>query len=185
MDNPSIVTPPTTTSHETSAIAVRVDSHPRPRVARAILLGGFIAGTLDILDALTFQWAMGRVPVRVLYYIASGVMGRQAAYAGGSRAAALGLMLHFVIAYSATTIYVLASLRLPVLVRRAVLCGMGYGLVVQAVMQFIVLPLAGFPGGLPTGVSLINLTAAHLFCVGVPIALATKRAARIPPPVGR
>ncbi len=177
MDVPSRAAPPSSAGAETSATAVRVAPHPRPRIARAILWGGFIAGALDILAALTFQWAMGRAPIRVLHYIASGVIGRDAAYAGGLLTAALGLMLHVFIAYSAATVYVVASLRWPVLIRRAVPCGMAYGLVVLAVMQFVVLPLAGFPGR-PTGLSLVNLIMAHLFCVGLPIGLATKRAAQ-------
>lgn len=152
----------------------------RSRAPRAILWGGLIAGTLDITEALVFQWAMGRAPVRVLYYIASGVIGRDAAYSGGTPAAALGLVLHFVIAYTAATVYVLASLRLPLLVRRASLCGMTYGLIVMVFMQAVVLPLAGFRAGFPSGVGLANLTFAHLFCVGLPIGLATKRAATRP-----
>ncbi len=168
MPSPSSTVPP----------AAAVPTHPQPpaRVRRAIAWGGLTAGTLDIADALGFQWATGRDPVRVLHYIASGVLGRDAAYSGGAPAAALGLLLHYFIAFGAATVYVVASLRFPVLVRRAVTCGMTYGLVVQAVMQFIVLPLAGFRGGLPSGVPLVNLVLAHLFCVGLPIGLATRRA---------
>lgn len=71
--------------------------------------------------------------------------------------------------------YVLASRRLPVLVRRAVPSSMAYGLAVFLVMQLIVLPLAGFRGGMPPPPQLWNLIAAHLFCVGLPIGLVTKR----------
>lgn len=156
--------------------ALQTDSPVRLRIRRAIVRGGLIAGTLDIADALGFQWAMGRSAVRVLHYIASGLLGREAAYSGGAAAAALGLLLHYVIAFSAATAYVVTSLEFPVLVRRPVVCGMAYGLVVQAVMHFIVLPLAGFRGGLPWGLPLVNLTLAHLFCVGLPIGLSARRA---------
>jgi hypothetical protein len=160
----------------TPAAVGRAGPQQRSRVRRAIAWGGLVAGTLDIADALGFQWAMGRDPVRVLHSIASGVLGREAAYSGGAPAAALGLLLHYVIAVTAAAVYVVASLRIPVLVRRAIVCGMAYGLVVQAVMHFVVLPLAGLRGGLPTGLPLANLVLAHLFCVGLPIGLAAGRA---------
>lgn len=143
-------------------------------VARAIGWAGLIVGTLDISDALIFTWIRGIAPVRVLDTIASGVLG-DAAKAGGFWVAALGLALHFFIAYSVSTVFILASRRIPLLARRAVPLSMLYGVCVMLVMQEVVLPLAGFQGGLRWGVGLLNLTAAHLFCVGLPIGLVTRK----------
>jgi hypothetical protein len=143
-------------------------------VTRAIGWAGLIAGTLDILDALIVTWVRGVAPVRVLYSIASGVLG-ETARAGGFLVAALGLALHFFIAYSVSTVFILASRQMPLLVRRAAPMSMLYGILVMLVMQFVVLPLAGFQGGLRWGIGLLNLTAAHLFCVGLPIGLVTRR----------
>ena len=72
-------------------------------------------------------------------------------------------------------VYALASLRLPVLVARPVLCGAAYGLVVNVVMQYVVLPLSAFRAGPPAPPGTIdwgqvNLWLAHVFCVGLPIA---------------
>jgi hypothetical protein len=152
------------------------------RVFLAILWGGLIAGTLDIADALIFHGARGVAPWRILQAIASGLLGRQA-FAGGAWTATLGLGLHYFIATSAAAVYTLASLRLGVLTRRPFLCGALFGLVVYAVMQFVVLPLSAFrsappppPGTVNWG--LVNLLLAHIFCVGLPIALSTRQAFR-------
>ena len=99
---------------------------------RATLCGGLTAGALDIADALIFHGARGVAPWRVLQAIASGLLGREA-FSGGAWTATLGLGLHFLIATSAAALYALASLHLPVLVRRPWLCGSAYGLVVYAV----------------------------------------------------
>lgn len=53
-----------------------------------ILAGGAIAGTLDIAFAFTFAGMHGASPLRVLLFIASGLLGK-AAFAGGWSAGAL------------------------------------------------------------------------------------------------
>jgi hypothetical protein len=154
----------------------------RARVLKAVLLGGLTAGVLDIADALIFHGARGVAPWRILQAIASGLLGREA-FAGGAWTAALGLGLHFFIATTAAAVYALASLRLPVLIARPVPCGAAYGLIVNVVMQNVVLPLSAFRPGPPAPPSTIdwgqvNLWLAHVFCVGLPIAFATRWAAR-------
>ena len=146
------------------------------------MAGGVIAGVLDIADALVFHGFRGVAPGRVLQAIASGLLGRQA-FAGGTGSAILGLGLHVVIAFGAAAIYAVASLRLPILLARPLLCGPIYGLAVYAVMQFVVLPLSAFRAGPPpppgtTDWNLVNLLLAHVFFVGLPIALAARWAAR-------
>jgi hypothetical protein len=145
------------------------------RVIQAILLAGLVAGVLDIADALTFTAARGGSPTRVLQYIASGVLG-QDSFQGGASTAALGLFLHFVIATGAAAVFVAASLQLPVLLRRPFLWGPIYGIVVLIVMNRVVVPLSlvrRAPLALNAG--FINLVAAHIFCVGIPIAFVASR----------
>ena len=146
------------------------------RACNAIVLGGLTAGTLDILDAFVVSLMNGGTPVRVLHAIASGVLGR-AAYEGGVPAAALGLALHFVIATSAATVYWLASLKLPILLRRPVICGLVFGLAVWAFMYHVVLPITfGRPYAVPALSQLANQLAIHALGVGLPIALIASRA---------
>lgn len=93
---------------------------------RAALLGGLVAGTLDIADALLFNGARGVAPHRAMQAIASGLLGRDA-FTGGAWTAGLGLGLHFVIAITAAAVYTLAALRTPVLLSRPSLCGAASG----------------------------------------------------------
>jgi len=83
---------------------------------RAIGVGGLACGILDISAAIG-QYALRGVPaIRILQSVAAGLLGREA-YSGGVPTAALGLALHFVIAFTAAAVYYAASRRIPYLVR--------------------------------------------------------------------
>lgn len=142
----------------------------------AILIGGAIAGACDITYAITF-WAFRGVPAtRVLQSVASGLLGAPA-FNGGLATAALGLALHFVIAFSAATIFYIAARAIPILTRRAVLSGILYGLAIYAAMNLVVLPLSAFPRKV-TFPLLATTTGlfVHMFFIGLPISLAVRRA---------
>ena len=143
---------------------------------KAILIGGLIAGILDISDAFIFNGVRGANPERILQYIASGLIG-SGAFRGGWKTALLGLSLHFLIALSAAAVYYAASRHLRVLSRRPVLCGLLYGGAVYLFMNYVVLPLSLVPKSPrpPTWPMLINGVLAILLCVGLPISLANRR----------
>lgn len=150
----------------------------RARAFDTIVLGGLTAGVLDIADAFVVALINGRTPVRVLYTIASGVLGRDADQ-GGISAATLGLVLHFVIAIGAATTYFFASRRLPLLLLRPVLCGLLFGLSVWVFMYYVVLPITfDRPNTIPALPLLINQLGIHGLGVGLPIALFAARSAR-------
>ncbi|WP_454761456.1 hypothetical protein [Caulobacter segnis] len=146
-------------------------------LALTILLATVVAGTLDITDACLW-WGItkGVPPERIFQSIASGLLGK-AAFKGGAQTAALGLALHFAIMAVMVAVYVLASQRLRVLTRRPVLMGLGYGAATYVVMNYVVLPLSQVgPRGPLVLPSFINGLAAHLFLVGLTIAMiATSR----------
>ena len=149
--------------------------HP---LAFAVLVGGGIAGALDIAYAISFAAWRGMPPEKLLQLVASGLLGR-AAYDGGWPVAWLGLALHFLMSFAAAGVFYAAARRLPVLRAHAVVAGVAFGLAMFAVMNFLVLPLSAFPHPvrftpLATGTNL----ASHLFLFGVPIALATRNALR-------
>ncbi len=110
--------------------------------AADILTGGVVAGTLDITYACVF-WALkaGVPPRRIFQSVAAGLLG-PASFEGGAATAALGLVLHFFIATTMSLVYYIAAGRFPVLVRRAFLCGAIYGLLLYAVMNYVVVPLS-------------------------------------------
>ena len=141
----------------------------------AILIGGAIAGTLDITYAIGFSALRGVPPIRILQSIASGLLGAPA-FGGGLPTAALGLVLHFAIAFSAAAIFYLASKAIPFLTRHPVVSGLFYGFLIYAVMNLVVLPLSAFPRkvSFPLMVLVTGLLV-HMFCIGLPISLAVRR----------
>jgi uncharacterized membrane protein YagU involved in acid resistance len=126
---------------------------------------------LDLLYAIAVY--SPRKPILVPQHIASGILGLKS-YSGGTRTAALGVVLHFVIALGAATVYYLASRKLTFLVSRAVLCGLIYGALVYLFMHIVVLPLSAVPKGDTPFVYRAFEFVEHWFCVGLPIALSVR-----------
>jgi hypothetical protein len=150
--------------------------HGRMPVPRALLRGGLIVGLLDILDAFIFFGLRGAQPVRILQSIAAGLLGRSA-FQGGAATAALGLALHFFIAFAIVAIFFAMARAVPFLTRRPFLTGPLYGLLAYFVMNLVVLPLsASGGGGIPAGAVLTNGLLIHAFGVGLPAALFARAA---------
>ncbi len=147
----------------------------QPKSYQAILWGGLIAGTMDITAACTMAWFRGgRSPVAILHAIASGVLGA-AAYQGGMASAALGLALHFLIAFTATVVFFVASRKLKFLVQKPILSGVLYGIAVYLFMNGVVLPLT-FRRSFFSPLSNVFIQATILiFCIGLPIAFIVRR----------
>src|SRR3981189_2207118 len=104
----------------------------------AIVVGGGIAGTLDLLQAcILFGWDIPLV-------IAGGLLGREA-FHGGVGTYVLGVFLHFFIACSAAAVYYTASRRLAFLTEHPLVCGLFFGAAVQEAMNLVVLPLSALP----------------------------------------
>jgi hypothetical protein len=155
--------------------AVSAEFSPdKSRVGRAIVVGGVMAGVLDISAAFVNSSFSGRSPMFVLQSIASGLLGSES-YKGGFKSAALGAALHFLIAFVACAVYYVASRKIKLLVRRAVVCGLLYGVAVYLFMYLIVLPLT-FRRSFTQQLSAVatGLTI-HMVCVGLPISLAIRR----------
>lgn len=142
----------------------------------ALALGTLIVGTLDILDAFVFFGLRGASPVRILQSIAAGLLGREAAVQGGAATALLGLVLHFTIAFAIVGVYFLASRRAPVLIRRAIVCGLLYGIVAYFVMNYVVIPLSAANRGMFSLPVFVNGILIHMFGVGLPAALCARAA---------
>ena len=143
-------------------------------------LGGGIGGLLDISYAIVlWGFILGGSPVGILQSIAAGVLGK-ASYDGGAATATLGLALHFFIAFLMALTYVLASRRISLLIARPLLMGGAYGIVLWAVMNFIVVPLSaiGWHPMKPQGVW--RTLFPHVFFVGPAIALIAARRDKLP-----
>ena len=145
-----------------------------PRPLPVIVRAGLLCGVLDITAAFVTWAPKGVMPMDILHGIASALIGRQS-FQGGWPTAVLGLVLHFFIAFSAATLFYLASRRLVFMTRRPVFSGVFYGIVVYLVMYWVVIPLSRYhrrPFSISATVIAI-LT--HMVCVGLPISLLVRR----------
>jgi uncharacterized membrane protein YagU involved in acid resistance len=151
----------------------------KPKTLPPILIGGLIAGVLDISYAFIFSYLRsGRTPAFVLQSVASGALGRTA-YQGGTKTALLGLAFHFLIATIAAAVFVLASRAVPMLLSHWIVSGSVFGICVYAAMNCIVLRLSAikattWPWSYPKSV-LIGGLLIHVFGIGLPIALAARK----------
>jgi hypothetical protein len=138
----------------------------------AIVAGGLIAGTLDLTQAFIL---FGR---RVPLVIAAGLLGRPALH-GGAATYALGVLLHFFIAFSATAVYYAASRRLAFLKEHPLVCGLFYGIAVELVMGYIVLPLSALHDRGPYELhDVLQGLIVHMVMVGLPISFSVRRFAK-------
>src|SRR6266446_6107093 len=147
---------------------------PKTNLAKAIGIAGLTCGVMDISAALIVYGAVGAKPLRLLQGIAGGVLG-PCTYNGGVRTALLGLLLHFVIAFGAATIFFLGSRFIRFLVDHAVLSGVLYGIAVYFFMNRVVVPLSAarkYPFSFKMMVIGVVI---HMFCVGLPISLSVRR----------
>jgi hypothetical protein len=152
------------------------DSAPRPSGSRnalfTIAAGGLIAGTLDLTQAMIL---FGR---RVPLSVAAGLLGRQA-FHGGVGTYVLGILLHFFIAFSATAIYYAASRRLGFMTEHPLVCGLFYGMAVELVMGYVVLPLSALHATGPYELrDVIQGLLVHMVVVGLPISFSVRRFAK-------
>src|SRR5215210_1121613 len=150
----------------------------RPRALDTILYGGLVVGILDGLFALTFYGLiLGIQPIRIFQSVASGLLGK-AAYEGGVRTFLLGIILHFIVATCIAAVYYLASLKLPVLIHHAVVCGLIYGMIAYLGMNYVIIPLSAI-GSRPFSLrTFLPAFIGHALFVGLPIALLARRSAK-------
>ena len=147
----------------------------RPSFGRAVLVGGTIAGALDIAFALSFAGAEGVAPQELLQTVASGLLG-QAAYSGGTPVAWLGLACHIALSYVWAALFAGVATWQPRVLERPLLAGIVFGILVFFAMRLVVLPLSAFPHPVrfrPLAATLDILS--HMLLFGFPIAAAANR----------
>lgn len=141
----------------------------------AILWGGLIAGILDATYAMVLTLLRGGSVDRLWQFVASGLIGREAALGGGLPTAMLGITIHFFIALSAAAVYVTASRFLPILLKQPIPCGLFFGVCVYAVMNYVVIPLSRIRPGPFRLSNLIGGLLIHMLGIGLPIAFSARR----------
>ena len=169
----------------TSSIRASASS-PNLSAGQAILTGWLLCGVLDITAACVQAWMQaGRPPAAVLKGVASALWGR-AALDGGAGMAAIGLLMHFTVALTATLVFYALSRRVSFL-RTAPLLFIGplYGIIVFAAMNYGTIPFLswlrsfylGTPPRWPGSMGLPQVVI-HMIFVGLPIVWGVRRSAR-------
>jgi hypothetical protein len=143
-------------------------SRPLPTIASA----GLIAGILDITSAFVIAQIKGAGSIRMLQGIASGLLGPQS-FEGGMATAGLGLAIHFLIAFTAATVFYLSSRQISFLTRHAVVSGLLYGIAVYVFMYWIVVPLR-FPSVHHSVSRDVTAVIIHMILIGLTIALVVR-----------
>jgi len=150
-----------------------------PSALKTVLLAGFIAGTMDILAAITvYDFVMHSVTAKnLLQGIARKVLGVFGVKpAGDSLMLTLaGLGFHFMIAFSFAVFYFLVYPYLPSLKKKRILSGLLYGIFVWCVMNLAMLPLfhiADFPHKWD---NIIRGMVILMICIGLPVSLIVSR----------
>lgn len=160
---------------------IAVSSQRSSSAIRGILLGGLIAGILDITYATVVLGFRGRSPLWTLQSVASGLLG-QDAFEGGIATGLLGLVAHFTVAMGAAVTYWIVSRRVAMLRHHPFISGPVFGILVFLFMNFVVLPLSAYPFHLKFPVStLARGFVSHALLVGLPIALCLRYAGGKPP----
>lgn len=143
---------------------------------KAILMAGLVAGTLDIIAAITVSGLYSGTfrPIRLLQGVASGALGKSA-FEGGAGIALVGLIFHYCFAMMFATVYFLLFPYLPFLRRFPVIWGFLYGIVAWAIMNGVVIPLSKLtPAPFSWEKALINIVIL-MFMIGLPIALMARK----------
>ncbi len=151
----------------------------RRSAGRAIVAAWLSCGVLDISSAIVISLG-SQGPVHMLQGIAGAILG-PATFQGGWVTAALGLAMHFGVAFAAAAVFYLLSRRFPVLVESPVIGGFAFGIFWLFVMYRGVVPLSAAFRTLYLSNVKRTLPAlwplpivVHMTCVGLPIALAVR-----------
>lgn len=138
-----------------------------------LLASALLVGTLDIASC-SLYWALRGVPVtRVLQGAGTWVLG-SAAYS-----APVGAVVGLVVLYALATMFVagyrLASESLPRLRQAPLRWGAIYGVVVFALMEWIVIPLSAATLSRQVDYEwMLALLSIHVFLIGIPCALCAR-----------
>lgn len=147
------------------------------------LTAGLIAGALDITAACIQAYLKsGTTPSQVLKYVASGAVDPKT-FSNETMLAAVGLLVHFIIAISFTFFFFFLAKQIPSLVKYPIPIGVVYGIFVWAAMRFVILPYVSRLHPKPIigqeAIKNAAIAAAILVvCIGIPVALLARKYVR-------
>jgi len=137
---------------------------------------GLLVGTLDIVTACIYFTIKtgGDNPLRVLRFVASGLVGKSA-FSDGTSIIFLGLVLHYLIAFSFTAFFFSIYPNIKLLSKNKIATGIVYGIFIWVVMNLVIVPLSQI-GSRPFDFinALINAIIL-IVCIGIPLSVLAKR----------
>ena len=142
------------------------------KLLTTILITGLIAGTLDILAAIFILG--GGNAVGTLKYIASGAFGAEA-LEGGNGMVAMGLIFHYIIAMSWITAFFLLYPKMSFLKWNKWFNAIAYGIIVQTLMSFVILPLTNIAPRTFTASGFLKNALILIVAIGLPVALSADK----------
>jgi hypothetical protein len=141
----------------------------REGALRAIATAWLVAGTADLVGAIAYyDLRAGVSATRILQGIASGILGARA-FVGGSRAAALGLVCHYLIALIWTLFFYAIYARIGMFAWRRWVTAVVYAIFVSLVMNLAVVPLSNVPTRPFSLSALVEATIILIFTIGFPL----------------
>lgn len=165
-----------------STVTILAAPAPGRQGLPVILNAGLIAGSFDIVAAfIYYTLKTGKNPLLVLNFVASGVVGKEAAYAPANTflMQVLGLLLHFLIATIFAAIFYYAWPFFRRISKRWIATGLLYGILVWLTMNLVVVPLSNTPAGKHTTSGVLINMLILMVCIGLPIARITYRSRRV------
>lgn len=136
---------------------------------------GLLAGSLDILSAFVQAYLARKTsPVVVLQFVASGAVGK-AAFTGGWLMPLLGLLFHFIIAYSFTAFFFLIYPYLKFLWKNIIVSAVVYGIFIYVVMDLLVLRFTKIPPIAFHWDKALIATAILMVAIGLPVSFFARK----------
>src|SRR4051812_20387564 len=93
------------------------DPDPMNSTLKPIVAGGTLCAILDFIAATILYVMRGNKPMRLWQAVASGMLG-PASFQQGWFSAGLGVLVHVLVSFTATTVFFVASRQFPVLRER-------------------------------------------------------------------
>lgn len=137
---------------------------------KAISFSFLIAGTLDGIAAVII---LGKNNFAGVWkYVASGFFGVKA-FKSGHEMVFYGILFHFFIALTWTTIYYFSFRKLNFFKTNRIIGGLVYGIIIWLNMNLIILPQTNIPQSTKTFVDVVKGVIILMGCVGLPISILT------------
>ena len=140
-----------------------------------VIFIGLLAGVMDLTGAtISYALSGGTNPVRILYYIASGVFGPEA-FTGGPTMAWMGFGLRMFNAMCFTVFFFLLYPAISRFVKSIYMQAILYGAFVWCLMNLIVVPLSRVNMAALTLRSSAIAMVILMICIGLPVCFGARR----------